>query len=293
MTNNPDHRWRSFGTGYRQCVAFYRAIQKYGWENFEHKILHDKLTQEEAGNLEKQLIIHYRTQEKEFGYNIADGGYGGATVRGKNHRLSRTVYQYNLDGNFIKEWESTAQAASELGLTQTSIADASRMDTLKQTGGFMWRYEFFERINPYQQSPYPNVPVVCLDSSLNVVYRFENFVEIPTDKFIRHDVHRCCEGEFLTHRNYYWCYEQDFLNGYVEQIKQRRQKYHGTTKVPINLYTHDYQLVKSFSSLSQIHKEFAIDNKTVHKYANGYLNYGLDKTGYIWRYADENIFPNM
>lgn len=34
----PERRWRD-GDGYRECVAFYGAIQKYGWENFLTKLL--------------------------------------------------------------------------------------------------------------------------------------------------------------------------------------------------------------------------------------------------------------
>jgi hypothetical protein len=35
---------------------FGKAIQKYGWENFSHEILAEKLTQSEANELEKYYI---------------------------------------------------------------------------------------------------------------------------------------------------------------------------------------------------------------------------------------------
>lgn len=68
-----EERWRS-GKGYKRCTYFYRAIQKYGWDGFDHEVFASNLTEDEAVHMEKLLIKELRTQEPEFGYNIADGG---------------------------------------------------------------------------------------------------------------------------------------------------------------------------------------------------------------------------
>lgn len=69
----PEERWRQ-GRGYKNSDAFYPAIQKYGWDGFDHKILASGLTKEEAENMEIKLICEYQTQNKEYGYNIKEGG---------------------------------------------------------------------------------------------------------------------------------------------------------------------------------------------------------------------------
>lgn len=66
-------RWRD-GNGYRKCIYFYRAIEKYGWDGFDHEIFASNLTEEEAQHMEKLLIKELQTQDPEFGYNISDGG---------------------------------------------------------------------------------------------------------------------------------------------------------------------------------------------------------------------------
>ena len=51
----PTKRWNN-GRGYIENRYFYRAILKYGWENIDHKILYENLSQNEAFEKEIELI---------------------------------------------------------------------------------------------------------------------------------------------------------------------------------------------------------------------------------------------
>lgn len=68
-------RWHG-GYGYKTSICFNNAVKKYGWENFKHEVLYDNLTYEEACKKEIELIAKYKTQQREFGYNISKGGGG-------------------------------------------------------------------------------------------------------------------------------------------------------------------------------------------------------------------------
>lgn len=70
---NPNLRWRN-GLGYEGCTYFYNAIQKYGWDSFEHIVLVNNLTAEEANKAEELLIALYDTRNPKYGYNIMFGG---------------------------------------------------------------------------------------------------------------------------------------------------------------------------------------------------------------------------
>jgi group I intron endonuclease len=74
-SQDPETRWRK-GTNYRNCHAIRRAFEKYGWDGFEHIILYEGLTKEEACEKEIQLISEYDTRNPEHGYNICIGGGG-------------------------------------------------------------------------------------------------------------------------------------------------------------------------------------------------------------------------
>ena len=60
-----------------QCTKkanyFQRAVKKYGWDNFTHEILKDKLTLEQANYWESKLIESHETLYP-LGYNLRVGG---------------------------------------------------------------------------------------------------------------------------------------------------------------------------------------------------------------------------
>lgn len=70
-----EHRWNE-GRGYSRNPRFFSAIKKYGWDNFEHIVLHDGLTEEAAKAMERQLIAKWATNNLTHGYNLTSGGDG-------------------------------------------------------------------------------------------------------------------------------------------------------------------------------------------------------------------------
>lgn len=70
----PEIRWGNNGNNYKSSPHFYAAIQKYGWDNFEHNILFTNLTKEEACLKEQELIQYFNSMNRDFGYNSTSGG---------------------------------------------------------------------------------------------------------------------------------------------------------------------------------------------------------------------------
>lgn len=56
-----------------------------------------------------------------------------------NGKLSKSVLQYDLEGNFIKEWKSTAECGRN-GFCNHHVAACCRGER-KTHKGFIWRYE--------------------------------------------------------------------------------------------------------------------------------------------------------
>lgn len=87
----PENRWGLNGYNYNSSPYFYSAIQKYGWNNFEHIILYNNLTKEEACKKEIELINKYKTQNKKYGYNIMEGGSAPSLPKEVRDKLSEAL----------------------------------------------------------------------------------------------------------------------------------------------------------------------------------------------------------
>lgn len=87
----PEERWGNNGSNYKSTPHFYSAIQKYGWDNFEHNILYKNLTEGEACNIEQILIKKYHTQDREYGYNILEGGQASQLPKEIREKMSKAM----------------------------------------------------------------------------------------------------------------------------------------------------------------------------------------------------------
>lgn len=86
QTNNIKARWKP--NSYKQCIKFYNAINKYGWNNFEHIILKDNLTLEEANYWEEYYIKQYNSCND--GWNLSSGGLNHLHSNETKQKMSQT-----------------------------------------------------------------------------------------------------------------------------------------------------------------------------------------------------------
>lgn len=113
-SRNPEKRWNK-GYGYVRHKYIYNAIKKYGWNSFKHEILYTKLTKGQAEILEKSLIHFYKTKNKEFGYNLTDGGEG-VSGRITSEETKRKISQAHK-GKHIKGHPHTEESKRKLSIS--------------------------------------------------------------------------------------------------------------------------------------------------------------------------------
>lgn len=108
----PNKRWQN-GLGYKTQRLFWRAIEKYGWDNFTHDILENNLTHDEACEKEIMYINKYQSNNSKYGYNVTSGGDGSP----KHGIKIAQLFQNQIVNVFC----SFANASELLGLSDSVL----------------------------------------------------------------------------------------------------------------------------------------------------------------------------
>lgn len=171
----PEKRFGFMGNGYR-TKKMRQAIDEFGWNNIEHKIIKTDLSYEDAIKFEKLYIKKYNTCDHRYGYNQKKGGgfskesksyihkntpnrqkwydklknvplsdsHKKSVSDGHLRRLNRFICQYK-DDKLIKKWASATEIKKDLGYDKTHIGRCckynSNQNQKKSAYGFVWVYE--------------------------------------------------------------------------------------------------------------------------------------------------------
>jgi hypothetical protein len=129
----PEKRWND-GHGYLGRVEgqynqplIARAIVKYGWSNILHEIVEDGLSEKAARKMEDELIIRYKSNDPEFGYNMA-GGY----ISNKSELLiqhEQSVSHKTKCNQTGVVYSSMRKASKDTGVCITSIRNSCKFGT--------------------------------------------------------------------------------------------------------------------------------------------------------------------
>ena len=126
-------------------IAFHRAVKKYGYDNFKRTTIKVFDTKEEAYEFEKLIVTPTLLKSKQC-YNTTIGGIGGG-----NEIQKKTVYQFDLNGNFIRSYKSARDAAMAVSPDNQDTIRASIknccLGTSYSSCGFFWSYykEFIKK----------------------------------------------------------------------------------------------------------------------------------------------------
>ena len=106
---------------------------------------------------EKELGLAKTTIGKCIhGKHVSTGGYFWSKVKYDNYIkenkiLGKSVYQYDLNGEFIKQWNSIKEAATSFNVDDSAIRHAV-LGNNNSSCGFQWRDYKLEKIDKVQES---------------------------------------------------------------------------------------------------------------------------------------------
>lgn len=121
----PEYRWKN-GNGYKDNQHFWKAIQKYGWNNIEHIILANDLTKEDACLFEQILIALYDTTNHNNGYNNSSGGEHGRHSEETKQKISKA-----RKGKYVGE-NNSFYGRTHSEETKRKLSEARKGKTLSE-----------------------------------------------------------------------------------------------------------------------------------------------------------------
>jgi hypothetical protein len=140
-SRSPEIRW-NHGRGYKNNEYFYRAIQKYGWdEGFIHEVVVDGLTKDVACKIETDLIAEYDSTNYKNGYNCSSGGWCGnaGCVRSDEwiNKMKKSLRKSVVCVETGKIYDSATDAEIKTNISKSNIGESCRRHQ-RTAGGFHW-----------------------------------------------------------------------------------------------------------------------------------------------------------
>jgi hypothetical protein len=292
--NNPEKRWGNNGNQYKRQPKFYNAIQKYGWNNFEHEIFANNLIKEEACNMEIKLIS--KLNAIDYGYNIALGGNvldGINRPKGYTHYLSKQIYQYDIiSKKLIKYWGAISDIVLHYNnSTQYKIEKACK--ELIPYLGFYWSYNEIKDFSEYKTQELDHVSKIYqydLQGNFIKVYNNKNEVIKENKNLNWESIYRAYVHYVSSSGGYIWSETND-INSIKEIVKENILIYRRET-IPIIQYDLNGKYIKRYKSINKATEELFNSNTTI---AGGIFKCCIKEKniqkshGFIWKFDYEYL----
>lgn len=127
-------------------IHLQNAFNKYGKKNFVFEILEFCKDLNHLNEREQYWIYFYKSYNSKYGFNIQLGGHsnrpserGLEKLKLKASKRNKKIQQFDLDGNFIREWPSLKSASNYIGCTSSQILRTCKGE-LDQTHNFQFKY---------------------------------------------------------------------------------------------------------------------------------------------------------
>lgn len=206
-------------------------IQKYGIPNVE--IIKEKLYEDEAYDIEIKLIKQYGRKgidENGILLNRSEGGKTSAkgnkqyitqewkdkignANRGKikhnnkskesiSNKNSKSVLQYDLEDNFIKEWKSVIEIENKLGFDKNQLYRYLQNKLNLLPYGFIWKY----KENTDNRNNRPGKSVIQYDLNNNFIKEWKRISDAIRETNIK-GIQNASSGKAKTAGGFIWKYK--------------------------------------------------------------------------------------
>lgn len=186
------YRWRA-GSSYNRQPKVYNAIKKYGWENVRHELLYERLSQEDANRIEREMIAKFDSVNK--GYNVSTGG-GGTFGIPCSEETKRKIGNANRGKHYVG---------------QDNLARYRAVHGAWNKGGHLTPEQY--RKIAAERRARCNKAISAYDPvTLERVLSFDSCVNAAIAiGALRGEISRCATGKRRTSHGYMWRYDNESI----------------------------------------------------------------------------------
>jgi hypothetical protein len=295
----------------------YRSIKRHEWKNHKIELL-EYCTSNLADEKEILYIEKYKSYYKnnQNGLNLTRGGkYTIAQFTKKSRTLSakshkKPILQYDLNGNFIREWESLIDLVKKNNYNHSWVHSCLRGKS-KRAYNYMWSFktlnyptkiepfvfeikEFIRKkgINPKSKK------VLQYDLDGNFIKGWENIKQAAISlKIYEQGIHKNLKMDSLHAKNFQWKYwKEDYplkidkvVPLTIEEIRKKaNQNSVKSNNKKVSVYKENGEFYKTFDSIKNGAIELGINIKSLGSISDG-IKKNKIRYGYYWRLKTNNI----
>lgn len=252
---------------YNSKAPFCLAVQKYGFDSFRRSTIKIFDNRQEALDLEAEIVNEEFIKRSDT-YNIILGG-------GMPPLLNKVIYQYDLNGNFIKEWESITKASEYYKCCGSSIGYGVSLKRMTQNS--FWSDCKFDKLDISQYKAYmPKIPVYVYnsDGTFNKAFNSMSDCVKYLDDNLRHIQRALKIGTSV--KGYY-------ISNKLTTIFEK-PKFEKLTGL-VHQYGLNGKYIQSFNSIKEA--EFKLNMKL--QGINESIKMEQQYKGFLWRRGDQKL----
>ena len=189
-----------------------------------HYRIYENISQQDATDIEIDIIKQFGRRDLGTGIlcNHTDGGDGSHNLSPYSRRRisalhKKKIYQYSLDGAFIRKWKSLMDVEEEMMINTSNIPETVRRNGT--SNGYIWSYKYLGkkidgRIRYQMPMKYTNIKQVSLDTGA-VIRVYPSIASILKEFSVsyqsRNYILGCLSGKLKSAMGYYWTTDENFV----------------------------------------------------------------------------------
>lgn len=217
----------------KKQTKLYKSFQKYGFINHKFEIIEkcqiEQLDKREIYWKQYYLNLFNNNWKLVLFHELYDGGGGPKSNNTKQkiglsnskpkplgfgNKISKSIGQYNINGEFIKKWNSITEAKKHIKGDILSCC----LGKQKTAGKFIWKYYIdnsnikvdlinkhtgVKKTDKWLKSKYK--PILQYDLKNNFIKEWESTKQIVKEfNYSQSGISNCCRGIYRQANNYIW-----------------------------------------------------------------------------------------